>query len=87
MLLEDLLLDAKRMTTLFREKYGRLHYITPDENKSVQKFQRAGTFSSPEEAYSKAGIVFITATKEDLKLIKRRDLTTIEKCLKPALEI
>ncbi len=82
MLLEDEQLDGTRMAQLFREKYGRLHYITRDENKSVQKFQRANVFTTSEEAYSKAGIVFVQVAKEDLRLIKQRDQKTIEKYLK-----
>jgi hypothetical protein len=82
LLLEDEQLDGARMAQLFREKYGRLHYITPDEKKSVQKFQRANVFTTPEEAYSKAGIIFVQVAKEDLRLIKQRNQATIEKYLK-----
>jgi hypothetical protein len=81
LLLEDQELDGKRMVQLFTEKYGRLHYITSDENKSVQPFQRAGVFTTPEDAYTKAGIELIEVGKADLRLIKQRHRETIEKYL------
>ena len=81
MLLADMKLDGARMVALFREKYGRLHYITPDENKSVQPYQRASVFSTPDEAYVKAGVKLVAIAPEHLRPIKQRDRGTIEKYL------
>jgi len=81
LLLEDQGLTGERMALLFREKYGKLHYTTSDENKLAQPFQRAGVFTSPEEAYSKAGIKFIQVLKDDLRSIKQRKREVIEKYL------
>ncbi len=65
----------------FKNKYGRLHYITPEENKSVQPFQRSEVFLTPEEAYKKAGIVLIEMKKDDLSRIKKREQNVIERYL------
>jgi len=81
LLLEDEKLTGERMAQLFREKYGKLHYTTSDENKLVKPFQRAGVFTSPEEAYSKAGIKFVQVSKDDLRSIKQRKREVIEKYL------
>ncbi len=84
LLLDDPELDRAKMIKLFREKFGRLHYTTPDENKAVQKFQRAAVFTTPEEAYSKAGIVLIQVAKDDLRFVKQRHQAVIEKYLNGA---
>jgi hypothetical protein len=62
----------------FREKYGRVHFITSEENKIVQPYQRVGVFTSPEDAYLKAGINFVSIPDEELRQIKRRHRETIE---------
>lgn len=64
-----------------KEKHGRLHYITPDENKAVIRYQRGAVFTEPEEAYKKAGIELISVLSEDLRHIKKRQVTAIEKYL------
>ena len=81
MLLEDNALDGATMVKVFREKYGRLHYITPEENKSVQPYQRVAVFSTPDVAYIKAGIKLIQIAQQDLRLIKKRDRDVIERYL------
>ena len=78
LLLGDEALNGSGMAEIFLNKYGRLHYITPDENKSVQKHQRVAVFSTPDDAYNKAGITLIQVAKHDLRLIKKRDRDTIE---------
>ena len=78
LLLEDAALTGPSLSLLFREKYGRVHLITPEENKTVQRFQRAGVFTSPEDAYSQALIEFVGVTTDDLRKIKRRDAATID---------
>jgi hypothetical protein len=79
MLLRDTALTSQSMEIIFREQYGRLHYITPEENKAVIRFQKFEVFSSPEEAYRKAGIELIDIAREDLRSIKKRDRISIEK--------
>ena len=79
MLLRDSSLNSQTMELIFREQYGRLHYITPEENKNVIQYQRAEVFSNPEEAYRQAGIHLIEVLREDLRAIKKRDRSTIEK--------
>ena len=81
LLLEDPLIDGPTLAALFREKYGRVHLITPEENKAVQPYQRVGVFTSPEVAYEKAGIVFTELTQYELRQIKRRQPETIERLL------
>ena len=81
LLLEDDGLSAHTMAALFREKYGRLHYITSDENKGVQPHQRAGVFTTPAEAYKSAEIILIKVSSDDLKQIKKRNPDVISKYL------
>jgi hypothetical protein len=79
LLLNDNVLDRAGMTKVFCEKYGRLHYITSEENKSVQPFQRVDVFTTPEEAYTKAGIVLINIQMSDLNFIRKRNRDVIER--------
>nr|MDP2190910.1 hypothetical protein [Rhodoferax sp.] len=81
LLLEDPLLDGPALANLFREKYGRVHLITSEENKAVQPFQRVGVFISPDEAYAKAGIAFVELPDEELRQVKRRHRETIDRHL------
>jgi hypothetical protein len=77
-LLSDMALTGESMAHQFREKYVRVHLITSEENKAVQRYQRAGVFSSPDEAYALAGITLIELTDDALRKIKKRDRETIE---------
>lgn len=81
LLLEDAALDGAGLARLFREKYGRVHLITSEENKAVQPFQRVGVFTSPDDAYEKAGIAFVELPEEELRLVKRRHRETIDRHL------
>ncbi len=78
LLLSDPTLTGRSMAHLFCEKYGRVHLITPEENKAVQPHQRVSVFSSPEEAYALAGIRFVMVPEAALRRVKKRDLETIE---------
>ncbi len=80
-LLEDLSLTNETMTSLFQEKYGRVHLITSEENKAVQRHQRVAVFSTPDEAYVLAGITFAELSVEELRKVKKRDRETIERFL------
>jgi hypothetical protein len=81
LLLEDESLTGATLAELFRERYGRVHFITSEENKAVQPFQRASVFSTPDEAYVRAEITLIGLTDAELRLVKRRDQETIERYL------
>ncbi|MEP6781387.1 MAG: hypothetical protein ABJC26_15925 [Gemmatimonadaceae bacterium] len=80
-LFEDPSVDLTALSTHFRERYGKVHYITPAENKTVTRHQRSDVFSSPESAYVNAGISFVSVSSADLSKIRKRDLATIEKYL------
>jgi hypothetical protein len=77
LLLENMKLDGNTLLELFTTKYGRLHYITPDENKAVIRFQKDAVFVEPESAYKNAGIQLINVVASDLKAIKKRDAETV----------
>jgi hypothetical protein len=81
LLLEDPFLTASSLASSFREKYGRVHLITSEENKTVQPFQRAGIFTSPEDAYEKAQITLVNVPRDELRLVKLRDRDSIERHL------
>jgi hypothetical protein len=81
-LLEDGALDASTMAKVFREKYGQLHYITSNENKVVQPYQRVDVFTTPADAYAKAGITLIPVEKQHLRQIKKRNRDIIDSYLK-----
>jgi len=80
-LLNDLSLTGASLSTDFRERYGRLHFITAEENKAVQPHQRVAVFTTPESAYEKSGVVLIELTEGDLILVKKRDRITIDRHL------
>ena len=80
-LLEDLSLTNETMTRLFQERYGRVHLITSEENKAVQRHQRVGVFTTPEGAYELAGIVFVELSLDELRMGKKRHRETIDKRL------
>ena len=79
LLFENKNLDGKLLYQLFNDQFGRLHYITPDENKAVIQFQKDAIFKLPEEAYKLAKIELLKVESSDLKKIKKRDAQTIEK--------
>jgi hypothetical protein len=81
LLLEDESLNGASLAELFREKYGRVHFITSEENKTVQPFQRAAVFTSPDDAYEKARITLLELSDDELRRVKRRDREAIERHL------
>ena len=81
LLIENPALDGATLAKLFSEQFGRVHLITPEENKAVQQFQRANVFTSPDNAYAKAGITFIKLSDEELRSVKRRSLEMINAIL------
>lgn len=70
-LLNDKSLTFKKLRKLFREKYGKLHYITPIENKMLVRFQK--TYASSNSAYEKTGIRLIKISRLQLEQIRRRN--------------
>lgn len=44
---------------LYWNKYGKYHYVTPEENRMLVKYQKTGQFTTPEEAYQSCGIKLI----------------------------
>lgn len=80
-------LDAEKMLQAFINSYALVHYITPDENKMVTRFQKTSVFKSPEEAYQLAGIHFVTIDRTDFRKIKRRDRAVIESYLGKTNEV
>ncbi|OOV88189.1 hypothetical protein [Oceanospirillum linum] len=81
LLLDNLGLNGDLLLNLFTKKYGRFHYITPGENKAAIQYQKSSVFTEPEEVYKQAGIELIQVMREDIKNIKKRDLSTIEQYL------
>ena len=77
-LLEEMNLTPDKMLQSFVTRYALVHYITPDENKAVTRFQRTSVFKSPDEAYQLAGIRFLPIKREDIRKIKSRDQNLIE---------
>lgn len=86
LLLSDMSLTGETMAHQFREKYGRVHLTTSEENKAVQRHQRVGVFTSPDEAYAVAGIAFVELTEDELRKVEKRDRETIERFLKSELQ-
>lgn len=78
LLLSDASLTGESMAHQFREKYGRVHLITSEENKTVRRHQRVAVFNSPDEAYALAGITLVELPEDALRKIKKRDRETIE---------
>lgn len=78
LLLQDGSLTGESLAKQFREKYGRVHLITSEENKAVQPFQRVGVFTSPNAAYATAGITLIELSDDALRKVKKRDRETID---------
>lgn len=79
LLLENESLNGLLMHELFTKKFGQLHYITSDENKAVIQFQRDSVFTRPEVAYSQAGIDLVLISTDDLRHIKKRNISVITK--------
>lgn len=76
---------AESLYHLYKNKYGRINYITPRENKALMRYQRKGVFENPTISYQKVGIKLISITKAELSKIKARDHETIESLLKRSI--
>ncbi|MCU0723851.1 MAG: hypothetical protein MUC63_09605 [Planctomycetes bacterium] len=82
-LLKDARLTETSMSEKYRNELSLLDYITPEENKSLQRHQRDDVYSTQEEACRKAGIELLAVREEDWDPIRKRDRKTIEKYLRP----
>jgi hypothetical protein len=49
-------LTTESVLYLYKTKYGRFNLVTREENRRLMKYQKAGTFSTPEEAYLGASV-------------------------------
>lgn len=67
---------------LYREQYGKLHYVTPSENKILVRFQKADIFKSGKDTYKIAGIKLIKISAEELGQIKKRNKAIIDRFCK-----
>ena len=81
-LLQDIHLDFPIFRSLYREQYGKIHYVTPSENKMLVRFQKADNFDVKKDVYEQAGIQLISISSEQLTLIKKGNKIEIEKILK-----
>ena len=69
---------------LFQSRYGKVNYVTKNENGRLTKFQRVEVFQSPANAYEEAGIDLITITDDELFEVKKRNSLVIEKLIAKA---
>ena len=44
---------------LYYEKLGKFHKVSKKENKQLVPYQKAGVFTTPEDAYAKVGIELV----------------------------
>lgn len=62
---------------LYREQYGKLHYVTPLENKILARFQNVNILKKQKDVYKAAGIKLINISTEELRQIKKRNKSVI----------
>ena len=70
------------LESLYRNRYGRFTYISPQENRRLVKFQRADAFANAHDAYLQAGIILKRISKANLKRVKARDPRTIDEVIR-----
>ncbi len=83
-LLKDKKLTQAGFQKLFRNVYGKLHYVTPLENKRLVAFQKGDIFFDTKNIYRTAKITLIKISKTELIAIKKRDQKVIDTILKRA---
>lgn len=71
-------LTKPKFRKLYRGKLGKIHYITPSENRYLIPFQKSGVFDETKNIYRTVGIKLITISVQELQKIKKRDRSTIE---------
>jgi hypothetical protein len=75
------LLTAEYVGKKYLEKYCKLHYITPEENRRAIKFQKTDVYKNSKEVYKKANIKLIKISNEQLKQIKQGNEGIIKQIL------
>lgn len=55
----------------YLSRYSRFNYVLPSENKRLIRFQKKENFTTPEEAYSAAGISLVPLSLDELRVLKR----------------
>jgi hypothetical protein len=65
------ILTTEYVEKQYLEKYCKLHYITPEENKKAIKFQKTKIYQNSNEVYKQANIKLIKVTEEQLRQIKQ----------------
>ena len=81
-LFEILDLSDGYVLSLYKERYCKLSYITPEENKKAIQFQKVGRFSNPKNTYLSAGIKLVHISNEEWNMVKRNNKQVIEELLK-----
>jgi len=76
------ILTAEYVEKQYLKKFCKLHYITPEENKKVIKFQKTNVYNGSKKAYKKANIELIKINTEQLKQIKQKNEKIIKELLK-----
>jgi len=67
------------------EKFCKLHYITPEENKRAIKYQKTNVYQSSEEVYKNANIELVEIKAEQLKQIKLGNVELIKNIINEAI--
>jgi hypothetical protein len=60
----------------YMTKYGTFNLVTKEENRRLMKYQRADSFKTPEEAYSKAAITLVPMENDQAGKLKLRTAST-----------
>ena len=64
-----------------QNKYGKVNYVTKNENGRLTKFQRVDAFTTPMKAYENAEIDLVKITYGQLVEVKKRNGGAIEEIL------
>jgi hypothetical protein len=57
--LSDEHLTTESVLHLYKTRYGRFNLVTSEENRRLMKYQKAETFSTPQNAYSEASVTLV----------------------------
>jgi hypothetical protein len=72
-ILLDKHLSSSSFRKQYRDIYGKLHYITPAENRRIVSYQKSDEFTTKTDIYAQADIILINVSDSDLSHIKKRD--------------
>jgi hypothetical protein len=75
------ILTSEYVKREYLEKYCKIHYITPNENRRAIKFQKAKIYQESKKVYKDANIKLIKISVEQLKQIKERNEEIINNIL------